>query len=81
MRALEIIWEILFCSFFSLFLIFFFCVKRRYGVSGHPDSAPVCPDGHSSCLDDTVDFSGGLFFLSGQACFCDLYVALRLDVI
>jgi hypothetical protein len=46
MHALEIIWEIFFCSFASLFHIF--CVK-------HPDGAPVCPDSDSGCLDDAVD--------------------------
>jgi hypothetical protein len=60
---MEITWEIFFCSFSSLFQIF--CVKR-------PDGAPVCPDGDSGCLDDTVDSFGRPFFLSGQACLYDL---------
>jgi hypothetical protein len=45
MRAMEIIWEIFFCSFSSLFR--FFSVKRTDGVSGRPDGTAVCPDGYS----------------------------------
>jgi hypothetical protein len=68
MRALEIIWEIFFCSFSSLFQFFFFCVKRPDGVLECPDGDLDCPDSifgvltiqlirpyaHSSCPDDRV---------------------------
>jgi hypothetical protein len=79
--ALEIIWEIIFCSFSSLFFFQIFCMKCPDGVSGRLDGAPVCPDDYSSCPDDTIDSSGRSFFLSRRACFCDLYVALYPDVI
>jgi hypothetical protein len=79
MRALEIIWDIFFFFFSSLFQIFL-CEASGRCVSGRPDSDLVCPDGFSSCLDDTADSFGRSFFLFGQACFCDLYVALRPDV-
>jgi hypothetical protein len=68
MRALEIIWEIFFLLFFR-----FFCVER-------PDVDPVCLDGIFGCPDDAVDSSGRSFFLSGRACFYNLYMALRPDV-
>jgi hypothetical protein len=54
-------------------------VKHLDGVSGRSDGAPVCPGGYFGCPNDTVDSSGCSFFLSGRACFCDLYVALRSD--
>jgi hypothetical protein len=79
-----VLWKLFGKYFSALFpLIFFqiFCVKSLDGVSGHPDGAPVCPDGYSGFPDDTIDLSGRSFFLSGQACFCDLYMALRPDVI
>jgi len=56
MHVLEIIWEIFFCYFSSLFQIYF--VKRPNGGSG-------CPDGK-------VDSSRRPFSMSGRACFCDL---------
>jgi len=71
--------SVLYTCVLSLFHIF--CVKRPNGVSWRPDGAPVCPDGYSSCPDDKVDSSGRSFFLSGRPCFCDLYVALRPEVI
>jgi hypothetical protein len=57
MCVLEIIWEIFFCYFSSLFQNFF-CVKG--------------PDNGSSCPDGKVDSSGRSLSLSRRACFCDL---------
>jgi hypothetical protein len=61
MRALEITWEIFFCSSSSLFQIFLCEVSGRC-VLGRPNDAPVCPDGDSGCLNDTVDSSEHQFF-------------------
>jgi hypothetical protein len=61
MRALEITWEIFFCSFSSLFQILL-CEASVRCVSGCPDGAPVCPDGDFGCPDDTVDSFRRQFF-------------------
>jgi hypothetical protein len=71
-----VLWKLFGTDFSSLFQIFLCEVSERC-VSGRPDINPVCPDGFSGCSDDTDERS---FFLFGQTCFCDLYVALRLDV-
>jgi len=60
MHALEITWEIFFCSFSKIL-----CEVSGRCVSECSDGAPVCPDGK-------VDSSGHPFFLSGWACFCNL---------
>jgi hypothetical protein len=60
-------------ALFPLVFIFL-CEAFRRCVSGRPD-------GYLGCSDDTVVSSRRSFFLSGRPCFCDLYVALRLDVI
>jgi hypothetical protein len=71
MGVLKIIWEIFFCSFSSLFQIFF-CVKRPNSVTGCLDGVPRCLDGDSGCSDDMVVSSGHPCSLFGWACLCDL---------
>jgi hypothetical protein len=74
MRALEIVWEIFFCSFSSLFQIFLCEASERcYGLSGWFSwMTRRFSDGDSGCPNDTVHSSGRPFFLSGRACLCNL---------
>jgi hypothetical protein len=70
MRALEILGKYFSTHFstnfpFSFFFQIFLCEASRRYIS-------ECLDGSLGCPDDTVDSSGRPFFLSGQACFCDL---------